>query len=291
MYHCYSIPKKRGGTREIVAPDQELKRIQKRLNYYLQACYLCIRPTPVHGFVINAGSRNSPCNIVANATAHVGKKYLLNLDLKEFFPRITARSILDLFRSVLFGFNNQISTALTLLTTFQGRLPTGAPTSPVLSNFICHGLDHELINFCESNNLNYSRYADDLTFSSNDPINPSITDELKTLVERHGFEVNQKKTRLTTSYRKQTVTGITVNEKVNVDRKLLKKTRSMLYDLSLNGAEAAARRHFNIQSEVTPEHTSTFISRLTGYINFTGQVRGLDDNMYLKFNEQLNANT
>lgn len=290
-YHCYSIPKKRGGTREIVAPDAELKQIQRQLNYYLQACYLCIRPAQVHGFVINAGSRHQPCNIVANATAHVGKRYLLNLDLKEFFPRITARSVADLFRSSLFGFNSQISTALTLLTTFGGRLPTGAPSSPVISNFICYDLDHELIRFIESNNLCYSRYADDLTFSSNHPLRQSLSEEIGRLVTAHGFEVNHAKTRLTPHCRRQVVTGITVNEKVNADRKLLKRTRAMLHDLDKNGVEEATRRHFNVQGAVSDELTSTFISRLTGYINFIQQVRGAEDGVSRKFREQLTKNT
>jgi RNA-directed DNA polymerase len=291
VYHGFSVPKKRGGCREIVAPSVELKRVQRRLNHYLQFCYLYIRPAEVHGFVIHPKHLQEPCNIVVNANQHTGKKQLLNIDLKEFFPGIAAQRVKEVFHSSCFSFSDQVANALTLLTTLQGKLPTGAPTSPVISNFICYGLDYDLITFCENRHLTYSRYADDLTFSSNDPINPSITDEIITLVERHGFEVNRKKTRLTSSYRKQTVTGITVNEKVNVDRNLLKKTRAMLHDLSLNGAELATRRHFNIRSEVTPELISTFISRLTGYINFTGQVRGPEDYMYLKFKEQLTNNT
>jgi len=289
-YKCYTIAKKKGGSREILAPSQELKKIQKQLNYYLQAYYLCVKPTDVHGFVINPNYLGEHCNIMANASQHVDKKYLLNIDLKDFFPSITAKRVKNLFRSNLFGFNEQISSAMTLLTTFKGKLPTGAPTSPVISNFICYQLDADLTGFCENHRLLYSRYADDLTFSSDEPITPGIMDGLKNLIESNHFEINNKKTRLTTMNRRQVVTGITVNEKVNVDRKLLKKIRAMSHDLAVNGKEAATRNHFNIQGDVNPEMQEKFMNRLGGYVNFVGQVRGKTDFQYSKFRDKLIEN-
>jgi len=288
-YNCYTIAKKKGGTREILAPSRELKKIQKQLNYYLQAYYLCIKPKEVHGFVINPHYLGEHCNIVANACQHVGKKHLLNIDLKDFFPSITAKRVKDLFRSNQFGFNEQISSALTLLTTFNGKLPTGAPTSPVISNFICYQLDADLAGFCEIHHLLYSRYADDLTFSSDEPITPGIMVGLKNLIECNHFEINNKKTRLTTMSRRQVVTGITVNEKINVDRKLLKKTRAMLHDLKFNGIGAATRKHFNIEGSCNPELLATLINRLRGYINFVGQVRGKTDTVFLGLLEKMNC--
>jgi len=282
-YKCFTISKKKGGTREIFAPCRELKKIQKQLNYYLQAYYLCIKPNDVHGFVINPHYLGEHCNIVANASQHVGKKNLLNIDLKDFFSSITAKRVKDLFRSNQFGFNEQISSALTLLTTFKGKLPTGAPTSPVISNFICYQLDTDLTGFCEIHHLLYSRYADDLTFSSDEAITPGIIVGLKNLIEGNHFEINNKKTRLTTINRRQVVTGITVNEKVNVDRKLIKKIRAMSHDLAVNGKEAATRNHFNIQGYVKPELQEKFMNRLCGYINFVGQVRGKSNNLYSRF--------
>ncbi len=282
IYAHYQIAKKKGGHREIFAPPEELKKYQKRLNYFLQAYYLSVKPKEVHGFVINPLYRGIKCNITENAKPHVNKKYVLNIDLKDFFPGITAKRVKEIFSSPTFNFSEQISTALTLLTTFEGKLPIGAPTSPVISNFICKQLDADLIEFSETNSLSYTRYADDLTFSSNDLISNDIILDIVNLIQKNNFKINEKKLRLRTSNRRQTVTGITVNKKVNVDRKLLKKIRAMLHDLSRNGAELASWRHFKFISRANNNSSTTFIKKLNGYINFVGQVRGLFDPLYLR---------
>ena len=167
VYEHYVIKKKRGGERHIFAPEKRLKQIQKRLNYFLQAYYLWIKPAEVHGFVINPHYLGRHCNIVANAGMHTGKKHVLNIDLKDFFPSISAKRIKTLFSSSYFNYNEQIATALALLTTYQAKLPVGTPTSPVLSNFVCLELDADLRTFCQENDLQFTRYADDLSFSSN----------------------------------------------------------------------------------------------------------------------------
>lgn len=148
-YKNYTIKKKRGGTRQIFAPEKHLKSIQKRLNYFLQAYYLWIKPNEVHGFVVNPHYLGTHCNIVENAKVHVNKKFVLNIDLKDFFPSISARQVKEIFSSTCFNFNEQISTALALLTTYEGKLPIGAPSSPVISNFVCLELDLALKEFCQ----------------------------------------------------------------------------------------------------------------------------------------------
>lgn len=288
IYQFFTIEKKKGGVRKIYAPNPELKKIQKLLNYFLQAYYLSIKPKEVHGFVISPHYLGEYCNIVANASHHIGKKYLLNIDLKEFFPSINANRVREVFSSNIFGFNDQISTALTLLTTYNGKLPIGAPTSPVISNFVCHKLDADLIEFCYIHNLSYTRYADDLSFSSNDPITPLMIDGIVSQIGNNHFEINNKKTRLTSNNRKQAVTGITVNEKINADRKLLKKIRAMSHDLTVNGKESATQKHFNIQGDVSSELQEKFMNRLCGYINFIGQVRGKSDFVYTKYKSIIN---
>jgi len=281
IYLLCIINKKRGGKRTIFAPGWSLKYIQKRLNAHLQAYYLWIKPSEVHGFVLNPRYLGAPCNIVANARVHTGKKHVLNIDLKDFFPGISAKRIKELFTSPYFKFNEQIAIALTLLTTYKAILPTGAPTSPVLSNFVCLKLDAELRSFCQKNNLFYTRYADDLTFSSNIFIPQDTIQNIKQLITANGFEVNEKKVRLQGSNRKQSVTGITVNDKVNVDRKLLKKIRAMLHDITVNGLDVATQRHFKLKDvHDIPLWRNYLMNRLEGYINFVGQVRGKDDALY-----------
>ncbi len=280
QYKKFKIEKKKAGKREICAPEPVLKKIQKRLNYFLQAYYLCMRPEAVHGFVVNPHYLGLSCNIAENAKLHTGKKHVANIDLKDFFSSIAAWQVKDIFESEIFGFNDQLATALTLLTTFEGKLPTGAPTSPVLSNFICLEMDKELTEYCASNGLTYSRYADDMTFSSDSLINSNEILDLISLIQKYGFRINEKKLRLKKANQKQTVTGLTVNEKVNVNRKLLKKTRAMLHDMTTNGVDAATRKHFGIDIEVQPKTRARFISQLEGYINFIGQVRGKEDSFY-----------
>jgi RNA-directed DNA polymerase len=287
-YNNFQIKKKRGSFREIYSPDKKLRKVQRRLNYFLQAYYLWIKPSEVYGFVVHPDYLGPYCNIVANAQVHVGKKYVLNMDLKDFFPSISAKRVKDVFSSPLFDFEEQIAIALTLLTTYEGKLPIGAPSSPVISNFICLGLDSDLKLFSEVNGLTYSRYADDLTFSSDFVISNDDILDIILIIKKNNFEVNEKKLHLKTANQKQTVTGLIVNDKVNIDRKFLKKIRAMLHDLTKNGLLAAVKNHFSLEkpSEI---HYSRFINRLQGYINFVGQVRGKTDVLYLKYKTEFDT--
>lgn len=289
-YHVFKIKKRSGSYRKISAPDRRLAYIQHHINNVLQVYYAEIKPPVSFGFTRNIKNRSLPANIVQNALAHTGKKYVLNIDLKDFFPSIKAYRVKELFSSPLFNYPEAIATALTLLTTYKGELPIGAPSSPIISNFICLQLDQNLMSYCEVNDLTFTRYADDLTFSSDAPIDQYIIDEICTIIRLNRFEVNKKKIWLKTSNRKQTVTGLVVNQKVNVDRKLIRQVRAMLHDWRQNGLKHAASKHPNISHQYyePPEIGERFKNRLKGYINFIGQVRGIDKPIYLKFKQQFN---
>jgi RNA-directed DNA polymerase len=283
QYEIFQIPKKSGGSRWIQTPEPLLMTMQSRLNFYMQNYYHMLRPRGVHGFVINPNKKEKVCNIADNARIHVQQKQVLNLDLKDFFPSIKSYRIKELFLSDYFKYNEKIATALTLLVTYEGALPIGAPTSPVISNFICLDLDEALLTYCNENSINYSRYADDLTFSSNLPITNKHYADLGSIIERNHFKLNTKKTRLKSNNRKQTVTGLIVNDKVNVDRKIIKMVRAMLHNALQSGVTKAAKRHFKIRNEVNYNSETYFLNRLKGYINFIAQVRGDDDAMVIKF--------
>ncbi|MEI6312223.1 MAG: reverse transcriptase family protein [Bacteroidota bacterium] len=283
-YRHYQIVKKKSGFRDIYEPNKLLKAIQGRINFYLQAYYALIKPTEVNGFTINPRKYGKKCNILLNAEQHVNKKSLLNIDLKDFFPSITAQRVRTVFKSSLFEFNEEIATALALLVTYQGKLTTGAPSSPIVSNFICFELDQQLKSYCDERDITYSRYADDLSFSSNETISEDTILDIVSIINRNDFRINEKKLRLRPWYRRQVVTGITVNEKPNVDRKLLKKIRAMLHDLKMNGLESAVCKHFGVSAnEVPDELYDRFLNRLFGYINFVGQIRGVEDPMHVRF--------
>lgn len=289
VYKEYSIPKKKGGRRIIHAPEQRLLQIQKKINLHLQYIYLTVKPANVHGFTLNDVNKNYQANIVENAKIHVGKKAVLNIDLENFFPSIAANRIKVAFQNPPFQYNEQMATTLALLTTYQGKLPQGAPTSPVLSNFVCMELDKALVDWAEINQINYSRYADDLTFSADEFISLEKQQEIRSMIVSQKFLVNEKKFRQHTSNRKQTVTGITVNSKVNVDRKFLKKVRAMLFDLRVNGLGIAAQNHFKLKEKPTTKQYFQFVNRLAGNIAFIGQVRGKTDPIYLKMIEVFEA--
>lgn len=285
-YTCFSIPKKRGGFRYIQSPDDLLFRIQARMNFYLQQYYHLIKPKGVYGFVLNPDKKNRMCNIAENAKNHTNKKYVFNMDLKDFFPSIKAYRVKELFTSDYFKYNLDIANALALLTTYEGKLPTGAPTSPVLSNFICIGLDNDLNSLCDENDISYSRYADDLTFSSNKLISKDLVEKITAIIEQNDFTINPKKTRLKSENRKQSVTGLVVNTRVNVDRKLLKKIRAMLHDAIANGLSIATINHFKLERKLTQDDISFFMNRLDGYINFVSQIKGKEDSLFLKFKKE-----
>jgi len=283
-YAPFFIPKKKGGTRKIVSPNQQLKFVQQKLLQFFQLFYEANCSIHVHGFSKSTSNQNTHSPIVCNAIPHINKKNILSLDLKDFFESITAKQIFELFRSEIFEFSDRISYILTRLTTFNGTLPTGAPTSPILSNFVFLQKDIVISNYVKSLNVGYTRYADDLTFSSNNlPLNELIAPIQEIIAP---FLIQPKKTRILHQNRKQKVTGIIVNKKINVDRQFLKKTRAMLHDYSRNGLEQASKNHFKQTGK-----ESNFLNKLRGNISFIGQVRGKEDYIYLKYQKEFEQKT
>jgi RNA-directed DNA polymerase len=209
-------------------------------------------------------------SIVTNAKPHIGKKNILVIDLKDFFTTIRAKRVKNLFSS--WGINDEIASTLALLCTYKGTLPMGAPTSPILSNLCSYELDLKLMQFCELNHVTYSRYADDLTFSSNENISDELIQSIIQLIRENGFEINYKKLRRIGSNRKQKITGIIVNEKLSVERKLKKRLRAIEHDIKLNGMAKAAERHFGSSNPVSDEIQNKFQRKINGLKSFRDMV-------------------
>lgn len=282
-YTTFEISKKKGGKRTIEAPDEDLKEVQRRLNYYLNAYYLMIKPASVFGFVIQPKENGRYCAIAENARPHVGKKQVLNIDIKDFFPAIKAGRVKALFTSEIFGYNEHLATLLALLVTHKGALPVGAPTSPAIANFICYPLDMELMQFCSDHGLTYTRYADDLTFSAEETIDTDDILDIVSIINSHHFAINEKKFRIRSAHQQQMVTGVVVNRKVNIDRKLIRRVRAILHDIQQNGLIAATMRHFRIDEMPDDTAISYFSRRTVGLVNFIGQVKGPKDPVYLRY--------
>ncbi|GAA6278181.1 retron St85 family RNA-directed DNA polymerase [Enterocloster bolteae] len=227
--YCYTlkeIPKKDGTFRKICIPNLSLKVVQKwilieileKINVSKQAM----------AFVPKKNGLKS------NAEYHKKNIFLLEMDIENFFGTIKEEQVFRLFCNI--GYNTKVSTILTSLCTFDGELPQGAVTSPYLANLILFHLDARLNGLCSRKDIVYTRYADDLSFSSNDRAKLNgIENFVKYIVSDEGFEINEKKTRYLSNDVKKSITGITINnEEIHVDKKFKRKIRSMIFNSIAN---------------------------------------------------------
>ena len=292
-YTTFNIRKKHGTPRRIDAPTTNIKILQQKLNQVLQSVY---RPKPsVHGFALSR-------NVRTNAQQHAKKRWVFNIDIKEFFPSIHFGRVRGMFMGKPYYRPERVATVLAHLCCFDGRIPQGAPTSPVISNMICGQMDSQLQRLARANRCNYTRYADDMTFSTtirSFPTAIAVTSELdhvhpaqdlNDIIESNGFEINKEKVWLRGRERRQEVTGITVNEFPNMPRKFTNQIRAMLHAWRKHGLPAA-QEHF--ESKYDTKHRAEwrraprFEQVVKGKIEYLGMVKGADSLTYLRFLDQL----
>ncbi|MCS5488889.1 reverse transcriptase family protein [Algoriphagus limi] len=297
-YFEFQIKKKSGGERNIHAPVNGLKALQKTISILLHCLF---EPHQAAlGFVWER-------SIVDNARIHVGQRFVYNLDLKDFFPSINQARVWKCLQLKPFNLNretskevpqevkygnllkltghkyfsiegNYIKNRVSINKPFEDNrlgianliaaisctemevqrkndsgewikvknsvLPQGAPTSPVITNIVCQRLDYLLSGLAKRFGLKYSRYADDITFSSNYNIFKEGSDfqiELNRIILDQGFYINESKTRVQGKGYRQEVTGLIVNEKVNVPKRYLKQLRMWLYFWERYGYEKASK--------------------------------------------------
>jgi RNA-directed DNA polymerase len=287
-YIRFYISKKNGAIREINAPTGLTLEIQKKLYQILTNIYKLNLKASVHGFVLER-------NIVTNAENHCGKKFVLNIDIKDFFPSITQKRIRGVLMSPPYSLKSKVATSISHLCCLQGKLPQGSPTSPILSNIVCGKLDSELRLLAKKYRCFYTRYADDITFSTTSttfseslaiikgckPSDVTLGDELVKIFQNNGFEINYSKVRIQKNTQKQEVTGLIVNQKPNVSRKYIREIRAMLYDWHKNGYIPAEMNHLSFRFKQN-KGLAYLHNVLRGKIDFIGQVRGKDDDIYKK---------
>lgn len=260
-YVVFKVPKKNGGIREINAPSKIIKSLQRWVLDHILYKFNC--GDSAHGFVPNR-------TIYTNAEVHVNQDLVLGIDIKDFFPSIKFKPVYDIFKSA--GYTNKMAWNLANLCTYNGKLPQGAPTSPMLSNLVALNLDNEFVKYCARWNFKYSRYADDITISGsyNLPIHKT---KLVKIIENAGFTVNSDKTRMFSKGSSQKVTGLVVNDKVSIGRKRKKKIRAIVHNILKNGPEKENRKndpffkeklfgHLGHAFSVEPEFTKPLISAL-----------------------------
>ena len=193
QYNSFQIPKKNGGMRLVEDPVPALKKVQRKLNDYLQAIYYFHRTPAAFGFITNPLDDPAPRHILSNAQVHIGCQYLINVDAKNFFHSISEEWVQQIFSIRPFTFDPALAKVLAGICTHQGRLPMGAPTSPVLSNFASIQLDQKLRKLSLEQHWKYTRYADDMTFSSTHPITEKHFTQIQEIINAAGFELNISK--------------------------------------------------------------------------------------------------
>ena len=213
-YNIFTVPKKNGERRLIENPSKSLKAAQSVLNDYLQAVYWLQKTSSAYGFVIRpTDARDEPRNIVTNAEQHLRKAWLLNADLEDFFHYVTADEVLRVFTEKPFEFPTDLANLLTRLTTLNGRLPMGAPTSPVLSNLAFQRVEADIQAFANQYGWHFTRYADDMSFSSHSPITLQQIDDLENILKLYGYEYNPNKVTLYGATDEKFVTGLRLDSK------------------------------------------------------------------------------
>lgn len=291
-YLTFELTKKSGGVRIVSTPATALKLIQKKLNQVLQCVY---KPKPsVHGFI-------SSKSIATNAKVHVRKRYVLNIDLKDFFPSINFGRVRGMFMALPYGLSPDVATVLAQVCCHNNQLPQGAPSSPIISNMICAKLDSQLQQLAKKLRCTYTRYADDITFSTTLLKFPKelaycisidnqeqivLGEEILSIIKSNDFQVNEKKIRLQLNGSHQEVTGLTVNQFANVNRRHVRQIRAMLHAWEKFGLEAAEkeyRRKYYFKQKGPYKGTPTFKQVLRGKIEFLGMVKGKNDGIYQKY--------
>lgn len=278
-YIRFTVPKKSGGTRELAAPHQKMAAVQD----WILINILEKLPThpAAHGFVKGHNTRT-------NALPHLHQYVVINCDLKDFFPTVNVYRVVGLFADM--GFSPAVATILALLCTEPPRrvvdyagqilhvatgprcLPQGASTSPAISNLVTRRLDSRLTGICRKLGFVYTRYADDLSFSTPAPAVPAddqahpdkkvgyLLARIRHITHDEGFIVNEKKTRVQRQNSSQRVTGIVVNSSTpTVPRKIRRRLRAMLHQAQQTG--------FNSQANPEQAHQESYVRGMVAYIH------------------------
>lgn len=292
-YRSWTVSKRRGGQRVIHAPQGGLYILQHRLHQVLQVWY---QPRPsAHGFIRKR-------SIVTNARPHIGKRFILNVDLQDFFPSMNFGRVRGVLMAPPFNVGEKAATLIAQIACFEDSLPIGGPSSPDLSNMICMRLDGELMRLARQHGCFYTRYADDLTFSTNrrefpealfrpGPIDKRGPGEaLVAAIEGNGFRINPRKTRLLTRNDQQSVTGLVTNVHLNVDRRFVRLIRAMIHSieaLGLTGAQSKYAQTLKPAERFSGAPVPRVEQVIRGRISYLSMVRGSSDPLVRKLRTQL----
>lgn len=290
-YRQFKIKKKSGGFRQITAPcNRSFMFLLDCLNEVLKAVY-----TPSQYAMGFTEGRS----VVLNASKHKGANYVFNIDLKDFFPSIEQPRVWKRLQLQPFNFPIPVASAVAGLCCMRETrelsdgtkkdyyvLPQGAPTSPIITNMVCDKLDHRLGGLARRFGLNYTRYADDITFSSMHNVfheNSDFRKELERIITDQHFTINGKKTRLQKRGTRQEVTGIILSEKLNVSQKYVRDIRNILYIWERYGYKVAESKFLPKYKEAkghVKKGNPNLDNVLDGKLMYLKMVKGEDESVY-----------
>lgn len=293
-YKEFKIKKKSGGFRQITAPRN--KSFMLILNYVNEVFKAVYTPSKyAMGFTEGR-------SVVDNASKHKGMNYIFNIDLKDFFPSIEQPRVWKRLQLKPLNFPQPVANVLAGLCSMRGGkdnegkyryvLPQGAPTSPIITNMICDTLDRRLAGLAKRFDLNYSRYADDITFSSMHNVyspDGEFRIELKRIIADQGFTINKDKTRLQKLGARQEVTGLIVSQKVNVSQKYVRDIRNLLYIWDRYGYTVAYAKFYPKYKEArghVKKGNPDLANVIDGKLMYLKMVKGEDDSVYQRLNSK-----
>lgn len=291
-FRTFHIRKKSGGLREIKAPCRQLEVILTCVNILLKSIY---KPSDVAmGFTPGR-------SVLNNAQVHVGHNYVFNIDLKDFFPSIPQPRVWKRLQLAPFNFPQEVANILAgLCCSYDANvnanvLPQGSPASPLLTNAICDKLDRRMKGIAKRFGLHYSRYADDMTFSSMHNVyqeGSEFRKEIQRIISEQGFCMNESKTRLQKTGSRQEVTGLTVNAITNVSRKYISDLRWILHVWEKEGyakAYALFYPKYKYEKGYIKKGEPVMENVIGGKLNYLRMVRGENNPAYRKLQARYDA--
>ncbi len=258
-YKIYKIKKRNGKYRNICEPSSNLKQIQKRILTNI------LNNKSISKY---AKAYHKGVGLKDNAIPHINKEMILKLDIKDFFENI---SFVDIYNSCfsIEYFPKSVGMILTYLCTYDNHLTQGSPTSAYISNLVMKEFDEELGNWCNLKNISYTRYSDDMTFSGE--FNPGeLIVKVRKMLYKLGLELNNNKIHIVHKSSSQKVTGIVVNEKLQVNIKYRNKIRQEIYYIKKFGLSSHMKKSdINIESK-------KYLNKLYGRILYVLQINEYD---------------
>ncbi|WP_304232421.1 reverse transcriptase family protein [Jiulongibacter sediminis] len=270
-YSSFKLPKNNGKMRLIEAPAPELKRTQKLLSHLLYTHYLPHAPESVHGFI---RMKNAPRSILSNAKAHLGRKFMTNIDLKDFYHQIEQQKTeCIIWEAYPWLLPAELDTLLKVVLK-DNRLPMGAPSSSVLSNMAFLECDKDLEEYALKSKLTYTRYVDDLTFSGNQSLSEAKVSGLLEIIRSHGFRENPNKIKHYSEDEVKVITGIAMDGlKLSVDEDLKKRLLKNIKELKKLNQIKSQLKFMGIKPE-NNSRIKTLNRAIKGQLEFVKQIEG-----------------